>query len=74
MSLRVLGFLLFIPLNDLTVSQDKAGLRVVRVVHHHLLLSSPAGAAAAEDAVKPDKWERANNTNNMKQHNWGKDN
>ena len=55
-SLRVLGFLpLIIPLDDLTVSQDEAGLGVVRVIHHHLLLSSPEGQAAAGDAVKPDK-------------------
>ena len=54
-SLCVLGFLLFILLDDLTISKDKAGLWVVRVIHHHLLLSSPTGAAAAGDAVKPDK-------------------
>ena len=55
-SLCMFGFLpLFIPLDDLTVSQDEAGLGVVRVIHHHLLLSSPTGAAAAGDAVKPDK-------------------
>ena len=54
-SLPMLGFLLIIPLDDLTISQDKTGLGVVRVIHHNLLLSSPAGAAAAGDAVKPDK-------------------
>ena len=69
----MLGFLLlFIPLDDLTVSQDEAGLGVVRIVNHHLPLSSPAGAAAAGDAVKPDKWECADNTNDMKHHNWDK--
>ena len=69
----MLGFLvMFILLDNLTVSQDEAGLGLVRVIHHNLLLSSPpAGAAAAGDAVKPDKWERADNSNDMKQHNRG---
>ena len=62
---------LFIHINNLSLSPDKAGLRVIGVIHHHLLLTSPTVAAAAEDVIKPDKEESADDPENMQHHRWG---